>query len=85
MAKKGWMKLAKGDFYNPMTAIDRIDAKKVLILHTEDDDVVSIASVERYAVVTDAKLLVSKEGGHMGVSDIMEPETWREIAKFLKK
>ena len=85
LAKNAWKKLKKGDFYNPMTAIDRIDPTKVLIFHTEDDDVVSIASVERYAVVTDAKLLVSKDGGHLGVSEIMEPETWKEITKFLKK
>ena len=85
MAKKGWMKLAKGDFYNPMTAFDRIDAKKVLILHAEDDDIVGIESVERYAVVTDANLLVSKEGGHLGLSEIMSPETWKEVVKFLKK
>jgi len=85
MGKNGWPKLAKGDFYNPMTAIDRIDPAKVLIFHTEDDAVVSIASVERYAVATDAKLLVSEEGGHMGLSDMMEPETWKEISRFLKK
>lgn len=85
LAKNAWKKLKKGDFYNPMTAIDRIDPKKVLIFHTEDDDVVSIASVERYAVVTDAKLLVSKEGGHMGLSEMMEPGTWKEVVKFLKK
>lgn len=85
MAKNGWTKLAKGDFYNPMTAIDRIDPTKVLILHAEDDAVVSIASVERYAVVTDANLLVSKDGGHMGLSEMTDPGTWTEVAKFLKK
>lgn len=85
LAKRGWLKLAKGDFYNPMTAIDRIDPKKVLIFHTDDDDVVSIASVERYAVVTDVKLLVSNDGGHMGLSEMMEPATWSEISRFLKK
>lgn len=84
LAKNGWKKLKKGNFYNPMTAFDLIDAKKVLILHTEDDNVVSIESVERYAVVTDAKLLVAKSGGHMGLSEMMAPDTWKEITMFLK-
>jgi len=84
LVKNAWKKLKKGDFYNPMTAIDRIDPKKVLIFHTEDDDVVSIASVERYAVATDTRLLVSEEGGHMGLSEIMDPATWRHIGGFLK-
>ena len=85
LAKNAWKKLKKGNFYNPMTSFDRIDAKKVLILHTEDDDVVSIESVERYAVVTDAQLLVATDGGHMGLSEMMHPDTWKEIMKFLKK
>ncbi|MFM2374880.1 MAG: hypothetical protein RLZZ234_875 [Candidatus Parcubacteria bacterium] len=84
IVKNGYKRLAKGTFYNPMTAFDRIAAQKVLIFHAEDDVVVDIASVERYAVVTDAELKVSKRGGHFGLSEVMEPETWREIVAFLK-
>jgi pimeloyl-ACP methyl ester carboxylesterase len=85
LAKGGYKKLAKGSFYNPMTAFDQIAPHKVLIFHAEDDTVVSIGSVERYAVVTDATLKVSKTGGHFGLSEAAEPDTWREIAAFLKK
>lgn len=85
LAKNAWKKLKKGDFYNPMTALKLIDGEKIYIFHAKTDDVVNIETVKRFAEVTGAELLITKSGGHMGLSEMMNPDTWKEIKKFLKK
>jgi hypothetical protein len=85
IVKNGYKKLATGKFYNPMTARARIDATKVTIFHAKDDAVVSIESVERYALATGLTPKIAKRGGHFGLSEMMNPETWHEVTKILKK
>jgi pimeloyl-ACP methyl ester carboxylesterase len=85
IATNGYKKLATGKFYNPMTAPAHIDAAKVVVFHAKDDAVVSIESVERYAMVTGLALKIAKHGGHFGLSEVMNPETWHEVTKILKK
>lgn len=85
LSKNAWKKLKKGNFYNPMTTLKLIDGKKIYIFHAKTDDVVNIKTVKRFAEVTGAELLITKSGGHMGLSELMNPDTWKEIEKFLKK
>lgn len=84
LAPNAWKKLKKGNFYNPMTSLEKIDGAKILMLHAEDDDIVHAHATQDFADATGAKLLVSEEGGHFGLSEMMNPDTWKEIAKFLK-
>lgn len=84
LSKKGWMKLAKGDFFNPITALQKIKGSKILIFHAKDDDVVPLSASELFADDSGATLMISKRGGHFGLNEVMEPETWREIYKFIK-
>ena len=85
LAKNAWKKLKKGDFYNPATARGKIDGSKALIFHNSDDTVIDVRSVKKFSKDTGAKLVVRKKGGHNGLSEVMEPATWREVVKFLKK
>ena len=84
-APKGWMKLAKGDFYNPATALTRVDGSKIAIFHAKDDDIIDFDSVDRFALASGIKaFFFSPSGGHLGLSEVMNPETWSGIKKFLK-
>ena len=85
LAKNAWKKLKKGDFYNPATERGKIDGSKALIFHNSDDTVIDVRSVKKFSKDTGAKLVVRKKGGHNGLSEVMEPATWREVVKFLKK
>lgn len=71
IAKNGWKKIEKGDFYNPATDLKNIDGPKCLIIQAKDDDVVFPAATLLFAKSISSKLLAVKTGGHMGVS-IME-------------
>lgn len=85
LASGAWKKLAKGDFYNPMTALGRVDGEKSLIFHARNDEVVPFSSVFDFAYTTGATLKASNKGGHMGLLELKEPDTWKEVVRFLKK
>ena len=84
LALNAGKKLKKGNFYNPMMSLNKVDGSKILMLHAEDDDVVHAHIAEDFADLTGAKLLISDSGGHMGLSELMTPHTWKQIQKFLK-
>lgn len=83
-SKKGWVKLASGTFYNPVAALDRINGSAVLIFHARNDDVVPFTSVFDFAYATGATLKASRTGGHMGLSEAINEETWQEIKRFVR-
>lgn len=85
LAPGAWRKLEKGNFYNPMTSLSKVDGEKSLIFHARNDDVVPFNSVFDFAYATGATLKASAKGGHMGLSEVMNPETWREMARFFIK
>jgi dipeptidyl aminopeptidase/acylaminoacyl peptidase len=84
IAKNGYARLATGTFYNPISSLERINGEKCLIFHARNDDVVPFRSVFDFAYATGATLKASRTGGHMGLSEAMDPETWREITRFLR-
>lgn len=84
LAPGAWKKLAKGDFYNPMTSLKKVDGEKTLIFHARNDDVVPFSSVFDFSYTTGATLKATTKGGHLGLNELMEPDTWREVARFLK-
>lgn len=85
IAKGGYARLAKGNFYNPMTSLGKIDGEKCLVFHARNDEVVPFNSVFDFAYATGATLKASSKGGHMGLSELMDSDTWREVTRFLNR
>jgi len=84
LAPNAWKKLKKGNFYNPATALEKIDGSKIFVFHNSDDYVVGAESVEKFSKNVNAKLVLRKSGGHMGLSTAMTPYYWSRIQKFVK-
>jgi dipeptidyl aminopeptidase/acylaminoacyl peptidase len=61
---KDWIKLSNGELYNPITEIEKIDGKKVWILHAKDDSVVPFGPSEELAKIINCKLTLFKKGNH---------------------
>lgn len=80
IAKNGWNKIKKGNFYNPMTATEKIDGSKCLIIHSKDDTVVSLLPVVPFCKETNSKLILVKKGGH-GL-DIFEIRFKKKFLEF---
>ena len=82
--QKGWNKLKSGKFYSPAYEANKIDGSKILIFHAKDDEVVSYIPTQKFAKKVGCKLILSKHGGHISSSRIMEKSFYKKIAKFLK-
>lgn len=79
-----WMKLSRGDFYNPMQAAHEIDGKKLLMFHAKDDRVVHIDPAIQFAKKTGARLVQLPSGGHMGASTASTPRLFKHIERFFR-
>jgi hypothetical protein len=82
--KKNWRKLSGGKFYNPATATEKINPKKVLIFHAKDDKIVEFNPVKEFAEKTGCRFVALNKGGHISFRNIMKPEFWKKIKKFIK-
>ncbi len=82
-SNKNWAKLKKGNFYNPVTELEKIDGRKIMIIHAKDDRTVSYLPCWKFAEKTGAKLILLKKGGHMGSRNFINPKFQKEINKFL--
>ncbi len=81
---RDWNKLKTGKFYNPVTQLENIDASKLLIIHAKDDYNVCYPAVARFAKKIGATLITKKHGGHGGVSDVMKPQLFKKISRFIR-
>lgn len=81
---KNWNKLKSEKFYNPINEIDLLDAKKLFVIHAEDDKVVYSKLSEDFAKQTGCKFILLKTGGHLSLSILMLPKFWEKIYSFLK-
>lgn len=81
IVKGGWKKIEEGFFYNPATGLEKIDTKKVLIIHAEDDDVISLESVRDFVAGAKIKSIFVKKGGHG--PEIFSPRFKQTVLKFL--
>ena len=79
-----WKKLSEGTFYNPVAQKDRIDGKKVMIIHALDDEVVLPEPVKQFAKDIGSATLFLKEGGHLSTRSLMKWRIMRKIKQFLK-
>ena len=82
---KDWRKFQTGRFYNPMSEINNIDGRKIMIIHAKDDDVVRFQPVQEFAQMTGAKLWLLSRGGHASRLWFTKPRFYKKIAKFLKE
>ncbi len=82
---RDWKKLLRPDFYNPLTCTQKIDGKKVMIIHAKDDTIVSYATLDPFARTTGATFYLKPKGGHFGLRHITHRFLWKKIGKFLEK
>jgi predicted alpha/beta hydrolase family esterase len=76
--------LETGKFYNPAAVMKKLDAKKIFVIHANDDKVVSTAAVKKFVKDLGCQFIYLKKGGHMSARNAMKPEFWRKIKKFIK-
>ncbi|MCX6785050.1 MAG: prolyl oligopeptidase family serine peptidase [Candidatus Komeilibacteria bacterium] len=81
---RDWDKLKTGKFYNPMAVINRLDAKKLFIIHAQDDEVVYIKPSQDFVKRLGCKFWWLKTGGHLSTSVLMELKFWNKISLFFK-
>jgi len=80
--KKDWNKLRKGKFYNPAGNIEKVNPKKIWIIHAKDDKMVPFKESFIFSKKTGCKFTPLKKGGH-GTSKIMKNFFfYRKINKF---
>jgi alpha-beta hydrolase superfamily lysophospholipase len=77
-----WKKLEKGEIYNPASAIKKLDAKKIFIVHASDDKVVDTRSVKKFIKELGCDNIILRRGGHLSARNAMKPQFWRKIKKF---
>lgn len=82
-SQKDWNKLKPGKFYNPAGQLGLIDAKKVFIIHSEDDEIVDTKSVKDFAKKIGCKILLLKKGGHLSFSKLITPPLWNKVRNFI--
>ncbi|MEI8337541.1 MAG: hypothetical protein WCF92_00140 [bacterium] len=83
IAKDGWKKIEKGEIYNPATELEKIDGSKCLVIHAQDDEVVSIKPLKPFIIKTGAKLNLVKKGGHLGMA-ILEKRFYKKCMEFIR-
>jgi pimeloyl-ACP methyl ester carboxylesterase len=79
-----WEKQKNGTFYNPMTNLDRVDGKKILILQAKDDESVPYPPVKKFSEASGASLWLMAKGGHCDSAWYTEPRFFRRISAFLR-
>ena len=81
---KNFKKLKQGKFYNPIDQLKNIDAKKILLIHAADDDIVLVKPVLSFAKKIGAQTFIKNKGGHLSTSMMISWYNWRKIKKFLQ-
>lgn len=63
-----WAKFSNGDFYNPATDTDRVDASKCFILYSADDSVTPATPIETFITHTGCHAKRFRGTTHLGTS-----------------
>jgi alpha-beta hydrolase superfamily lysophospholipase len=75
-----WLRLSKGQLFQPITHKDTFDPDKIFMIHAQDDTVVPITPAQEFARHIGCKMQVLKKGGHLGSGALT---TWRLRKKIL--
>lgn len=78
-----WDRLIKGEMYNPVKELEKIEGKKILMIHAQDDDVVLFDPVQKLAKKVGAKFIKLKKGGHVSSRVLLKWNIWRKVKKHL--
>lgn len=84
-AKDAFKKLKSGKFYNPIAVADKIDGRKLFIIHAKDDELVSASSVKRFVRKCNPEFLLLNKGSHFSLRNFTEPKFYKRIRSFLAK
>lgn len=82
--KNQWNKLSRGNFYNPVHHIKEIDGSKIMIFHAQNDDIVKIKPVIKFAKKTKAHMVVFKTGGHLSSSILTKKNHSNKVTRFIQ-
>ncbi|GMQ95086.1 MAG: hypothetical protein BMS9Abin13_196 [Patescibacteria group bacterium] len=82
--REDWNKLRSGKLYDLMAHVDKLDPKKLFIIHARDDKVVYSRSSEQFSEELGCKFWELDRGGHFFLSEMMNPMFSRKIFRFLK-
>ncbi|GIW68774.1 hypothetical protein D6792_03055 [Candidatus Parcubacteria bacterium] len=78
--------LSRNRWYTPVGEPERVDPRKVLVIHAQDDPVVPFEEVAAFARKQLIALTLYRRGGHFGVSDIARnARLWARVARFLAR
>lgn len=80
-----WKKLSRGTFYNPVKHTSELDGENIYIIHAENDEVVPVKPVKRFAKKIGARTKFYKRGGHLSLKILMKPALWRQVERFFKE
>ncbi|MFW5853213.1 MAG: alpha/beta hydrolase family protein [Patescibacteria group bacterium] len=78
----GWSKIRSGRFFNPATALN-LPGEKIMIIHTKDDQVVSIKPAEKLTEAIKAKMVIWSKGGHLSLSNLEQGGLSRRLKKVI--
>ena len=82
---KDWAKLGTGRFYSPLAVLDKLDKKKIYIIHAQDDEIVPAAPSIGFAKALGCKLTVLKKGGHLSLfNNLRRAAIWKRVRPFLR-
>ncbi len=80
-----WLKLSRGEFFQPKSVIKDLDPKKIFLLHAEDDRVVPIEPAKEFVKELGCEYKFFKTGGHDLSKKINRFPTSLKLHNFLKK
>ena len=80
---RDWSKLTRLDFYNPVAHADKIDGRKVFLIHAKDDTNVPSDPIVPFAQKIGAEYYIKPTGGHH--IRIHHKFIWKKIEAFLNK
>lgn len=78
-----WLKLSRGEFYQPVANEHKIVPSKLSIIHAHDDTVVPIAPVQAFVQRTGCQHLFLKKGGHQINRQLAKWRYRRRLIAFL--
>lgn len=83
LSGRNWNKLRTGRFFNPIYEIARLDARKILMFHAQDDPYVPWRSVAEFAEAGGFRLRLLRRGGHLS-TDRTVRRYWHDIEEFFQ-
>ncbi len=78
-----WIRLSEGKFFQPMDNVKKMNPKKIFVIYSKDDKVVSNVSIDKFIENLDCKSIMKKKGGHLSFSVITKWPLSKKMINFL--